>query len=253
MSIFILKIIALITMIIDHIGYALELNSDISKYLHINTFYCRLVGRIAFPIYAFLIAEGCKYTKDIKKYMKRLFLFALISEIPFDMLVDVGRPNNYKLPYFFSFSTQNVLFTLLFGVIVIFLFNKIKENTKILSRFINSITIVLVLTISNIFNNDYGLLGVLTIFFMYIAKNKMERFLVVVILALFDHIGTKGSLGIELLYVTFTSISIIPIYLYNGKVGIKLKYLFYWSYPIHMALICNIIYLYFFPLLYKLQ
>ena len=74
MSAFVLKIIAIITMFIDHIGYIFS-NGKIS--------YFNYIGRLAFPIFAFQISEGYLHTKNLKKYFLRLFLFALISQIPF--------------------------------------------------------------------------------------------------------------------------------------------------------------------------
>ena len=70
MSSFVLKLIAIITMLIDHIGAVL--------YPEIR--WLRLIGRIAFPIFAYLVAEGFYKTSDIKKYLKRLFIFALVSD-----------------------------------------------------------------------------------------------------------------------------------------------------------------------------
>ena len=101
-----LKIIAMITMLIDHIGAAVcmrmmlaegfgDLNGAAEETIKAwvtvhadlySTYYMfRMIGRIAFPIFCFLLVEGFKHTKDAKKYAIRLFAFALISEIPFDL------------------------------------------------------------------------------------------------------------------------------------------------------------------------
>ena len=75
MTSFTLKIIALITMFIDHSGYVFAGNFS----------FCNFIGRIAFPIFAFQISEGYKHTKNLKKYFLRLGIFALISQIPFSL------------------------------------------------------------------------------------------------------------------------------------------------------------------------
>ncbi|MFA7532979.1 MAG: TraX family protein, partial [Tissierellaceae bacterium] len=92
MNVFILKLIALTSMIIDH--YGAIFHGDVILY--------RIIGRLAFPIYAFLLVEGYFHTRNVKKYGLRLFIFALISEIPFDYAFYGGL----------SFVHQNIFFTL---------------------------------------------------------------------------------------------------------------------------------------------
>ena len=94
-----LKCIALITMIVDHTAYVL-----LTKGTHLYTV-MRAIGRLAFPIYCFLITEGFLHTRDRKKYGIRLFLFALISELPWNLM------NRGTLLY----EKQNVFLTLLLG------------------------------------------------------------------------------------------------------------------------------------------
>ena len=101
MNIFILKVLALITMIIDHYGAIFQ--NDIITF--------RIIGRLAFPIYCFLLVEGYLHTSDVKQYAKRLLLFALISEMPFDLAF------YNKL----GFTHQNIFFTLFLFICELFL------------------------------------------------------------------------------------------------------------------------------------
>ena len=98
-----LKILALISMLIDHTGAALFPELE----------WMRWVGRMAFPIYCFLLTEGALHTKDIRRYLLRLLIFAAVSEVPFDLALMHGR-----LPYL---KHQNVFFTLAIGVLMIWI------------------------------------------------------------------------------------------------------------------------------------
>lgn len=112
MTSFILKIIACITMFLDHIGYVI--------YGKLSWF--NYIGRIAFPIFAFQISEGYVHTKNLKKYFFRLLIFAFVSQIPF-MLFSSSFSNSISL---------NIFFTLFLGLLAIFLYDKIKlaiQNT----------------------------------------------------------------------------------------------------------------------------
>ena len=92
----ILKLIACLAMLIDHIGYVFFPTSDL----------LRIIGRIAFPIYCFLLCQGLSYTKNPVRYILRLVLILIISEIPYDLLF-YGK---------LTFDYQNVMFTLLLGL-----------------------------------------------------------------------------------------------------------------------------------------
>ena len=104
MSSFVLKIIAIISMFIDHVGYVV-----FGKFSCFN-----YIGRIAFPIFAFQISEGYVHTKNLKKYFFRLFLFAIISQVPF-MLFHSLISSDFSL---------NIFFTLLLGLACIFIYDK---------------------------------------------------------------------------------------------------------------------------------
>lgn len=107
----VLKYIAMVTMLIDHIGASglifLMFNIGISMRMY---YISRMIGRVAFPIYLFLLVEGFVHTKNIKKYIIRLTLFAILSEVPFDMAFWGG---------FVNMQHQNVMWSLLICVIML--------------------------------------------------------------------------------------------------------------------------------------
>lgn len=120
-----LKLIAIITMLIDHIGAAviarLLIAGQGSEMLYKIYYAMRAVGRVAFPIFCFLLVEGFFYTGSRKKYALRLFGFALLSEIPFDLAFS-GK--------ILEFGYQNVFFTLLIGLLTIMLFDAVVKKQE---------------------------------------------------------------------------------------------------------------------------
>lgn len=146
-----LKIIAMILMLLDHLWGTIIPGNQ----------WMTLIGRMAFPIFAFLIVEGFFHTSDLKKYMKRLFIFGLISEIPFNLI--------YTGSIIFPFH-QNVMFTLLLGLLIINEIDKLKNNKEIKKKIIPILKIFLFLLISIIGFVDYGVTGVLTIVVFYLFR-----------------------------------------------------------------------------------
>lgn len=126
-----LKIIAMITMLIDHIGATIVLqlvqrNSDnFDAFGNVRMtgmvilyYVLRGIGRLAFPIFIFLLLEGFQYTHNRFLYIGRLLLFAIISEIPFDLAVNLST-NSILKGHVLEFTSQNVFFTLAIGMIVL--------------------------------------------------------------------------------------------------------------------------------------
>ena len=222
-----LKSLAMIFMLLDHMWATIIPGNQ----------WMTNVGRLAFPIFAFLIVEGFTHTSDLNKYIKRLFVFALISEIPFNLI--------YTGSWVFPFH-QNVMFTLLLGLLCISEIDKIKKNKELKIRTKSILKIILFLLISVIGFVDYGITGVLTIIIFYIFKDfKLAWLGQLISLILLYVVFFKGqSVVINILdfeyFLPLQSIgvlSLIPIWLYNGKKGKKnkiLQYLFYWFYPMHM-------------------
>lgn len=235
-----LKLIAIIAMLIDHVGAVIVERMLVQRGMNEFTegeaamaFFAanaslllldvvlRLIGRIGFPIFCFLIIEGFGYTHNVKKYAGRLFLFALISEIPFD-LGFVGQP--------IYWGYQNVFFTLLIGLLVMigfrFLENK-KEWNKYLKIILYIIVLVIGMALAAFMKTDYGAIGVLTIMVMYLFRQKK---------ALASGLGCVTLNAMSLSEIT-AFFAMIPILFYNGKRGLNIKWLFYVFYPAHILLL----------------
>ena len=216
MSSFVLKMIAVISMCFDHFGYLIS-NGSFS--------WCNILGRLAFPIFAFQISEGYEHTHNLKKYFWKLFIFALISQIPFNL---------FQYVFGFTFSL-NIFFTLLLGLAAICAFDKIPN--KFLGLFVSAIFIYL----GYFLNVDYGYWGVLIVFAFYILKkHTLLTVLGFLALVLFKYIPLLLTYNFHYAYISLaigTFLSIIPILLYNGKLGPKTKYFLYVFYPLHLTII----------------
>lgn len=204
---FALKMIALITMIIDHTGMV----------LFPGVVTLRVIGRLAFPIYCFLLVEGATHTSNIKKYLGRLFIFALISEIPFDLVV-AGR--------ILEVSHQNIFFTLFLGVLAVTLL-EMKFETR-LEQIISIFLVVTIVFVAQYLNVDYGGAGVLIILVFYVLrKNPLAQIIAFALCTILIYDGIQC-------YAIFSS---IPILCYNGKRGPSMKYVFYIIYPVHLIIL----------------
>lgn len=230
MTSFSLKIVALITMFLDHISYPL-----LGGYSYFN-----LAGRLAFPIFAFQISEGVIHTKNIKKYMSRLGIFAIISQIPYQLFhFKFINSNDISL---------NVFFTLFLGLISICIYDYIKKSLSnmkkdktYLDKTTGIIITLLIAYIADLLHTDYGFWGVIVVFMFYFFKeNKLAMIISFITLCIIKYgyrLIVYGFNTPTLLLGIFTTLSIIFISLYNGKQGKKIKYLLYFFYPIHLLLL----------------
>ncbi len=224
MTSFKLKIIAIITMVCDHLGDALF--SVVSP--------LNFIGRMAFPIFAFQISEGYIHTKNIKRYLLRIFVFAIISQIPFYLFI-------HK---FFGKSGLNIFFTLFLGLISILLYDKIKKKVKSKNKIINVLAIlpaIILSIIGQLLDVDYGWWGVILIFVFFVFKdNKIKTVIAFLILCIIKYSIEIILNGFSYLYIQlmlWTMLPIALIVLYNGEQGRKIKYLSYAFYPIHLLLL----------------
>lgn len=218
MTSFVLKIIAVFSMVVDHLGYAC-----FNKITFLN-----VIGRLAFPIFAFQISEGYIHTKNIYKYLIRLIIFALISQIPFYLFLSfVPNSSPYGL---------NIFFTLSLGLLSILIYDKFFGNKSVLYKIFGFYCVTSLAIIALLLNCDYGAFGVVIIFLFYLFRNNKLvmslAFILTCILYFLTSIIKNGYL--YLIMCIFSIIPIIFIWFYNGKQGYKVKYLLYLFYPIHL-------------------
>ena len=213
----VLKCIALFTMIVDHVGLHLLRNSGIvllytsAGPLELFTL-MRKVGRLAFPIYCFLLVEGFLHTHDRRKYGLNLLAFALISEIPWNL----EHTGALYCP------SQNVFFTLFLGYAGMCCIEELKERP--LEQLISLIALVLV---AMNLKADYGIGGFAFILVMYLLRE--QKILQAIVGTCIESGGWAAGRAF------------IPINLYNGQRGFIqgkfMKYLFYAAYPVHIMII----------------
>lgn len=211
-----LKTLALVSMLIDHTAHTLRIGAD--QAIAIGTLnltlykLLRIIGRQAFPLYCFLLAEGYLHTRSFRKYAGSLLIFALISEIPWN-LVHADR--------LLLISSQNVFFTLFLGLLGIYVIDRINNKLQ------QMLCLSGLLIISFFLKSDYGSTGFAFILIMFLLQE--NRVLQAIIGA--------GFLS------PWTGLAALPICLYSGKRGFikgNIKYLFYALYPAHMMVLWSL-------------
>ena len=210
----VLKIIAVLTMLVDHVGLCLFDNNIIF----------RSIGRLAMPIFAFFIAEGMKHTKNRKKYILTLFVFALISQIPHSLVI--------------GGNLMNILFTFLIAILIIVLNEKM--NIKPLAIFLSVVICFISLFLGVVFVVDYGVFGILLVLVFYYINNKYVKATVAAIILISMTIFNNLVYGVNLFnFICLLSVfSIVLLLFYNGKKGkLNLKWFFYVFYPVHLMII----------------
>ena len=177
----------------------------------------RVIGRVAFPIYAYCLAEGFRYTSDYRRYLGRLALFAILSEIPFDLAF-------YGVP--FSFAHQNVFFTLTLGLILLWVLERCREQLLLCAG-----AFAVLCFLAQALHMDYGAGGLLMVFAFYLAQQGTSPWIgwgIFVFINLFGYAG-----GVQWAAI----LALLPIGLYSGKAGKRKQRFFYWIYPLHLLLL----------------
>ena len=215
-----LKLIAMISMVFDHAG----------DMFFPDVMWPRMIGRLAMPIFSFFIAEGFSHTRDKKKYLCRLGIFALISEIPFDLAFE-GK---------IGFSHQNIMLSFFLAVVALMLYDWIQGGTKseenhasIGKTVLGVIAVAAIAALSLLLRADYTIFAVIAVFLFYVLRQKHPLVRTGVGVAFLALTRTVG-------YYCTTGLSFIPLAMYNGKKGKGLKWLFYGFYPGHLLLLAAI-------------
>ena len=201
---FLMKWIAVLTMITDHVG----------RMFFPDVHIFNIIGRIAFPLFAFLLIEGFVHTGNLKKYMLRMLIFACISEIPYDLAMQET---------WLEFSRQNTIWTLTLGLLMLALCRKYQYSVWAVAGIA-----VVCCAAAALLRFDYGAGGIVLILILYFLRDR-------------QWLKYLAMLGLSVLWFGGTEIaamiSIIFMLAYNGKHGKNMKYMFYWFYPVHLAVL----------------
>lgn len=227
-----LKWLAISAMFINHFGdtvlKGIIINAPYSafsdaQFLVLSNFFTvfHAIGRISMPIFCFLIVEGFIHTHDVKGYLTRLGLFALISEIPYDLAFGSS---------WLDFNQQNVFFTLSMGLLVLILIDKFKRTPAM------ALALTIIASIAAYYLKfDGSYYGIIMIALFYVFReHRLLQCLGVIILQIAIMLIFREQFDLNSI---FAMAPLIPIYLYNGKRGMGLKYFFYVFYPAHLLIL----------------
>ena len=207
-----LKIIAMVSMVFDHVG---------DLFLP-GVMWLRMIGRLAMPLFSFCIAEGYAHTRDKKRYLLRMGIFALISEVPFDLAFE-GKV---------GFGHQNIMLTFFLSIAALMLYDLIagEGQRKVWRIALGTLAVAATAGLALLLKADYTVFAVIAVFLFYVLRNW--------------HPLVRSGVGVGFLaltrtmgYYCTTGFSLIPLLLYNGKRGRGLKWLFYAFYPGHLLLL----------------
>lgn len=219
MNSFILKVLACIFMLIDHVG---------AIYFP-KLWGLRVIGRLAFPIFSFLLVEGYVKTSNLTKYGTRLFLFALISQYPF--------------MWAFKIRSFNIFFTLFAGLMALYVLDYKFYEDESKNRAIKILTIIAICIFVKQVHTDYDFYGVLMIIIFRVFKDKgLTKLFGALVLLNFIYIMPMLKYlaypnGFRIFMQSSSLMALVFIAFYNGKRGKKLKYAFYAFYPVHLTIL----------------
>ncbi len=208
-----LKLIAMISMVFDHVG----------DMFFPGALWMRMIGRLAMPLFSFCIAEGYAHTKNKQRYLMRMGVFALVSEIPFDLAFE-GRV---------GLGHQNIMLSFFLAILALMVFDRIRGEGKEHAAgktLLGILCVCAVAVLALLLRADYTLFAVLAVFLFYVLRNRHPLLRCGVGVGFLALTRTVG-------YYRATGLSLIPLLLYNGKRGRGLKWLFYAFYPGHLLLL----------------
>lgn len=277
MTVFSIKLLAMVSMIVDHLGYWLYTQGLISFQLCHGL---RAFGRLAFPLFCFLIVNGCMHSSDRKKYITRLTLFAVISQIPFTMVFSESSgtmPLVFKTPslififlaLFLGFlwyrfvraditavlpvlallmglstlsignvyllrSDMNVFYTLALALaMVCALDNFINPEAESPEKYALVVAVLIALLLIRD-KADYGINGLLLILILWFFRaGRRQQLIMLLIWCALQYTPLPGNFA----YFLCAAASLLPVALYNGKLGKPMKTAFYLVYPLHLSVL----------------
>ena len=227
-----LHIMAMVFMLCDHIWGTVVSGND----------WLTCIGRIAFPIFAFMLVEGYFHTKNLKRYVGRLLLFAILSEIPFNLAM--GSRLFYPIH-------QNVLWSFLISLGLIHWNEKVKQKGKNWLRgLVGGVSILLGYLTGLLTMVDYYHAGILTVLVFYFFRGRKWWSYAGQFLCLwYINVEMLGGFSYELqlfgethflVRQGFALLALIPIWLYRGAQGYHskwLQYVYYGFYPLHLLIL----------------
>ena len=228
----VLHIIAMLFMLCDHLWGTVIPGND----------WLTCLGRISFPIFAFMIVEGYFHTGNLKKYVGRLLLFAVISEIPFNLAM--GSRLFYPIH-------QNVLWAFLLAIGFIHWNEKIRKSGKLWKRVIVGFASVILAYLSGLLTMvDFYHAGILTVLvFYFFRERKWYNYIAQFVCLWYINMEMLGGLSYQInifgntYFIArqgFALLAFIPIWLYRGRQGYHNKafqYFCYWFYPVHLLIL----------------
>ncbi len=217
MSSFSLRLLALMLMCVDHAGLALFPSSGIF----------RCVGRLSFPLYCFLLAQGYRHTRDVRAYGRRLLLAAILSEIPFDLLI-FGRDA--------CAVEQTVLFSLLLGLLALWAVDALQDSP--LYALLAASALALAAMAARV---SYGWLGIALCLIFGLTEGRRRLTGAAAALLLYTLSLLLSGVARSWVLVSLCALLALPILsLYNGRRGLRaplLTFAFYAAYPLHLLML----------------
>ena len=219
----VLKLIACVTMLVDHFGHAIVPGLPVPHMVELY-YACRIIGRIAFPIFCFLLVEGMRRTRNPQKYILRLGIGVLLAEIPFDLLFEGG----------FSWEYQSVMVTLTLGALMLYCMRKTEK------KWWKLLMVLPFAVLAELAKCDYGGWGIAMIAVFALLDRFPLQFVGVLLVA-----AAMPSAGITVFGVFFSCelaalLAMLPIGFYSGRkltYNRALQWGFYLFYPVHLLIL----------------
>lgn len=230
-----LKTIACVSMLLDHFGLIVVLNcfhqaTGVQKGTLLDLYeLLRIIGRLAFPIYCFLLTEGAFYTRDPKRYGLRLLIGALLAEVPFDLAIFGG----------ITWAHQSVMVTLLLGFVMLEVMKKCPNLP------VKLLTVSLFAVVANALNTDYGAKGICVVALFALTRElshkRVWQFLGLWCIFSPNHLMALNWIGgFTVTMQELAVLALVPISLYTGRKAAGssvLQWGFYLFYPVHLMVL----------------